>query len=202
MEDAAEQSQSERTCIVTRKVRSPDEMIRFVVSPDGLVTPDLKCKLPGRGVWVTATRAAVTEAARKQHFARGFRRPVKLPEDLADRIAEMLCGQALGLLGFAKRAGIVTTGFEKVAEAISNKRLRILLEACDGAADGRRKLEGRLKASGRRDVEIVDVFAAEQLSLALGRPNVVHAAVGSDRLAEALLKAVRKYEKYTGATGM
>ncbi|MGF7159038.1 hypothetical protein FHS85_000648 [Rhodoligotrophos appendicifer] len=189
-----------RTCIVTRATLPPDAMVRFVLAPDGQVVPDLKRELPGRGVWVTAERALVADAVSKRLFARGFKQAARAVDDLADLVGVLLADRALGLLGFANRAGLVTTGFEKVAEQITRRRVAILVEARDGAADGRRKLADKLAASGQKEVETVEVFTGEQLSLALGRANVIHAALGQDRLTKAFLKAAHRYGHYVSAT--
>lgn len=185
-----------RTCIVTRAVAPPEAMIRFVLAPDGTVVPDLKRQLPGRGVWVTAQAAMVREAVRKGRFARGFRRPVEAPADLPETVGRLLGERALGYLSLANRAGLVVTGFEKVSAAIAKAPVRVLVEASDGAPDGRRKIMGRADARPEKDIERVSVFDSAQLSLALGRANVIHAAISADRLAEAFLAAARKVEAY------
>ena len=41
-----------RRCALSRVCRSKDELIRFVLDPDGVVVPDIKEKLPGRGARV------------------------------------------------------------------------------------------------------------------------------------------------------
>lgn len=190
-----------RQCIATRESLPPEEMIRFVRAPDGSVVPDLKRQLPGRGVWVTARRELVADAVARKQFARAFREQVRVDPDLPALVGRLLAESALGLLGFANRAGLVTAGFEKVAEAIAKRRVAVLLEASDGAADGRRKLAGKLASSGAHDVKVVEVFTGEQLSLALGRTNVIHAALGKEKLTDAFLKAARRYEHYHSAYG-
>ncbi|WP_170984225.1 RNA-binding protein [Rhodoligotrophos defluvii] len=194
---AGDRAKVERRCIVTRDVREPEDMVRFVLAPDASVTPDLKRELPGRGVWITARRHLVEEAVRKKLFARGFKQQVTVADDLADRVAKLMADRALGLLSFANRAGLVATGFEKVAEAIASGRTAVLLQAADGAMNGRQKLAGKLAGSGRTDVEIIEIFTGEQLSLALGRSNVIHASLGQDRLTKAFLKAAHRYEHFT-----
>ena len=54
-----DRSATVRMCAVARQVRPIDELIRYVVSPSGEVIPDLKRKLPGRGLWISASRGAV-----------------------------------------------------------------------------------------------------------------------------------------------
>lgn len=192
---------SERQCIVTRELLPPDQMVRFVQAPDGSVTPDLKRELPGRGVWVTARQEVVAEAVRKKLFSRAFKQAATARDDLAEAVGRLMSERALGLLSFANRAGLVITGFEKVAAAITKLRVAVLLEASDGAADGRRKLAGKLVSSGAETVKVVEVFTGEQLSLALGRTNVIHAALGKEKLTDAFLKAASRYEHYNSAYG-
>ena len=80
----------ERRCIVTGEVKPAAELIRFVVGPDGVIVPDLLGKLPGRGIWVTANRAALDKAVAKNLFARAARQPVTVPEGLVDHIEAAL----------------------------------------------------------------------------------------------------------------
>jgi uncharacterized protein len=171
----------ERTCIVTRTVRDPDDhLIRFVIGPDGAVVPDLKARLPGRGAWVTATRTSLSEAIRRRLFQRAFRREVVAEADLPDRVDQMLEERALAALSLANKAGAVITGFAKVEAAIASTPLATLLHAHDASADGRRKLDAALARAERAGAAATPVmlhFTSAQLDLALGRLNVVHAAV-------------------------
>jgi hypothetical protein len=182
-EDAAESVATGplRRCIVTREVLPKELLVRFVIDPAGTVVPDVAGKLPGRGLWVKAERAALANAVAKKLFAKAARQPVNLPADLVDRTAALLAQRCLDLIGLARRAGEVVCGFEKVRDALRNGRVGILLAAGDGAADGR----GKLKAlAGERPV--LALFTGAELSAALGRENVVHAALAQGRLAERL----------------
>src|SRR5712671_1654459 len=78
-----DRSATVRMCAVSREVRPIDELIRFVVAPTGEVMADLKRKLPGRGLWVSASRRAVAEAVRRHQFKRGFKRDVRVAPTLA-----------------------------------------------------------------------------------------------------------------------
>ncbi|MFI5015405.1 MAG: RNA-binding protein [Hyphomicrobiales bacterium] len=164
----------ERSCIVTRSRLPPAELIRFVLSPEGVVTPDVRRALPGRGVWVTATRARIDEAARGKAFARAFRKEAAMPADLADRVGELLRKDALQAISLANKAGAVTAGFEKVRSALRDAEVLALIEASDGSPDGREKLA----ATSRADLpRVMDCFTSTELDLALGRAHVIHAAL-------------------------
>lgn len=171
-----------RRCIVTREVLSKENLIRFVVGPDDSIVPDLQGKLPGRGLWVKADRATLEAATSRNMFAKAAGRPIAVSRDLVDRVAEALRRRCLDLIGLARRAGQAVAGFERVRAELLRQNAGVLLAAVDGSEDGRRKLKGQ--ASG---VPIIALFISAELSGALGRENVVHAAVMSGRLAELLV---------------
>ena len=181
-------AKSERSCIVTRALLPPDQLIRFVLSPQGVVTPDIRRALPGRGVWVTANKDRVAEASRRKAFARAFKKEVAVPVDLADEVDALLRKDALQALSLANKAGAVTSGFEKTRSALEKGEVLILIEASDGSPEGRRKLVGLLRrGAGSSAVsigdaavdgpEIIASFTSSELDLALGRPHVIHAAL-------------------------
>ena len=178
--DAAREG-PERRCIVTGESGGKDGLIRFVLDPEGRVVPDLGEKLPGRGLWVTATREKVEKAALKGHFAKAARAPAIAGPDLADLVERLLARRAADALGLARKAGALETGFEKVMKAIGRGRVSCLVEARDGAEDGRRKLEQRLRVAKEQgilgDVPVVSPLWADEMGLALGRGNVIHAAL-------------------------
>ena len=168
---------AERFCAVDRVAKPVEEMIRFVVGPDG-VTPDLKRKLPGRGIWVTATRTALVEAVARKVFARGFRRDVKVAPDLVGETERLLVRAALDALAIAGKAGAVAAGFAKAEAALMRDKVVGLIHAADAAEDGVRKLAAVLRTRPDTDaIVMVRSFDTAQLDLALGRSNVVHAAL-------------------------
>ena len=174
-----------RMCAVSRDVRPIDELIRFVVAPSGEVIPDLKRKLPGRGLWISASRSTVAEAVRRHHFSKGFKRDVRAAATLATDTEALLERFVAEALGVAAKAGQVITGFTKVADALQRhiqSPVRALIHASDGAADGIRKLDALVGQNRRNDgksaeIAIVNMLTSEQLDLALGRSNVIHAAL-------------------------
>jgi predicted RNA-binding protein YlxR (DUF448 family) len=171
-----------RRCIVEGESRDPSALIRFVLAPDGSLVADLAGDLPGRGAWVTASRSAIDAAVRKGAFGRALRAPVSAPPDLADRLDRLLARRCLELLGLARRAGLVVTGFERVAERLASGGVAALIESADAAPDGRRRLSGRA-----RGLPVVALFGREELGLALGRESVVHAALTAGGLADRFL---------------
>jgi predicted RNA-binding protein YlxR (DUF448 family) len=173
----------ERRDIVTGEVRDESALIRFVAGPDGVVTPDLARRLPGRGVWVAADRASVETAARKNLFSRAAKARLIVPPDLADQVERLLFQRLLSALGLARKAGDLTFGFERVLAAIASGKTAWLVEASDGAEDGRRKL----LAAAQRQVNpprMLALFTSDELSLALGAQNVIHTAFLAGRSAE------------------
>jgi predicted RNA-binding protein YlxR (DUF448 family) len=167
-----------RSCIVTREVLSPNELIRFVLSPDGAVVADIRRILPGRGVWVTANRSRVAEAVRLRAFARAFKKPVEVAADLADDVGRLLRKDALQALSLANKAGAVVAGFEKVRAALLAGKVRALVEASNASPDIRGKLAILLALGASNGAPtIIDEFASEELNLALGRSHVIHVAV-------------------------
>ena len=188
---------SERMCIVTRSHGEPDDLVRFVCGPDGTVVPDIRCELPGRGVWVQARQSLVAEAVKRRLFRRGLGEECQAPDGLPGQVADLLRRAALDYLSLANKAGLVIAGFEKVAAAIGKGRISVLIEAADGAEDGRRKLVGKLNSSGQ-EAEIVRSFDSAALDLALGRPHVIHAALAGNGLTRKFVAATRKFEAYIG----
>jgi predicted RNA-binding protein YlxR (DUF448 family) len=177
-----------RRCIVTGEVDTKDGMLRFVVAPDGSVVPDLEERLPGRGYWVTADRAVLAKAVSKNLFSKAARRAVRAGPDLPDRVAALLRGRCLDLLGLARRGGLAVAGFEKVREMLKSGGAALLLAAVDGAEDGRSRL--RALAPG---LPVAELFEASAMGAALGRDLAVHAALAPGRLTERLLAECRRY---------
>ena len=176
----------ERRDIVSGEVMPDSRLMRFVADPDGNVVPDAASKLPGRGLWVAATRAAVTTAVEKKLFSRAAKSQVTAAPDLADRAEKALVTRMLGDLGIARRSGSLLLGFDNVLRGLqSAKPPKALIEAFDGAADGKRKLYA---AAHRLELNcaVIESLTSAELGLALGRENVIHAAVQPGGLAERL----------------
>lgn len=157
-------------------------LIRFVASPDGALVPDLARKLPGRGLWVEATRTAIETAVRRQAFSRAAKAKLSISPDLIDEVEALLAKRCLERLGLARNAGALTSGYEKAAAALSSGQASWLIEAADGSADGRDKL---LALARRRAgaVGVCGAFSGGELSLALGLPHAIHSALLAGRWA-------------------
>lgn len=170
----------QRRDLVTGAVMDEAVLLRFVAGPDGAVVPDLARKLPGRGLWVEASRESVTTAARKGLFSRAAKAKLNAPADLADQVETGLKRRLLAGLGLARRSGDLISGFEKVAASITAGKCAWMIEASDGAHDGRRKLLALARKSPRTP-GLFGLFSNEQLGLALGGENVIHLALLAGR---------------------
>ncbi len=185
---------NERQCAVTRERLAPSRLIRFVRSPDGTAVPDLNGKLPGRGCWITASREILEKAERDDTFSRSFKQKTKLLDNAGNMIETQLVARCTGLLGLAKKAGEVTVGFNQVRSYIRHSEPGWLLEASDGAEDGRNKVHFLAKAI-YEDVRVAGALTSAELGMALGRDHVIHALLTTGRLAETFAVA---YSRLTG----
>ena len=196
-EDEGLTSPTLRRCIVTREALEKPAMIRFVIDPEGKVTPDLKEKLPGRGLWVTADRAVLAQAVARNAFSKAAKQSVKVDPALVERVADLAKREVMDLVGIAKKSGQLTAGFEKVEAKLRAGQVGLLLAASDGAEDGRGKL-ARLAGSG---VEICAPLAAADLAHALGRDHAVHAAIRPGNIATRIATAARRLAGLTARGG-
>ena len=199
-----DRSATARMCAVSREVRPIDELIRFVVSPEGVVVPDLKRKLPGRGLWVSASRRAVAEAVRRNQFSRGFKRDVRAAKTLPEDTENLLVRAVIEALAMAAKAGQVVSGFGKVEDALGQSQIAALLHASDGAADGIRKLDAIARQRDGNigkspDFPILSVLNSAELDLALGRSNVIHAALLAGPASKTFLSRSRILVRYRTA---
>ena len=196
-----DRSATMRMCAVSREVRPIDELIRFVVSPQGEVIPDLKRKLPGRGLWVSASRRTVAEAVRRHQFSKGFKRDVRVAATLPADTEALLVRSATEALAMAAKAGQVVSGFAKVEGLLEQGKAQALIHASDGAADGIRKLDA---IAGQRSRNIgespllatVTVLTSAELDLALGRSNVIHAALLAGPASKTFLSRCQTLVRY------
>lgn len=193
-----------RLCVATRELRQPGELIRFVAGPDAIIVPDLAQRLPGRGVWVTADRESVAKAVATRAFAKSLKRKVDAPVDLAavvERLLERRSGEALSL---ANKAGLVVTGFDKIDRALAGGDVLALVHASEAATDGRGKLDRKFAALFGAEAaasRIVAVLSVDQMSLAMGRPNVVHAALNKGGASDRFLIEAGRLARYRSGFG-
>jgi predicted RNA-binding protein YlxR (DUF448 family) len=188
----------ERRDIVSGEVMPENRLLRFVAGPDGHVVPDAAAKLPGRGLWVASTSAAIKTAVEKKLFSRAAKAQVVADADLAQRAEKALVTRMLGDLGIARRAGSLVLGFDNVLRQLDGpKPPRLLIEAFDGAPDGKRKLYA---AAHRLELNcvVIETLTSAELGLALGRENVIHAAVQPGGLADRLMFDAERLSGFRG----
>ncbi len=186
-------------CVATRENKPVEDLIRIVLSPENVLVPDLKSNLPGRGAWVSARRMVVEQAVSKGVFGRAFSTSVAGGEALSEQIARLLRQNAISRVSLAKKAGVLVSGAAKVEHQISKHQTAVLLHAVEAAEDGIRKIENRLKSAYGEEadkVPVINFFTTEELSLALGLENVIHAAIACKRNGANLVSAVKKLEHY------
>ena len=199
--DLPEETGPERTCIVTRTKGGKDALIRFVLGPDKTVVPDIRAKLPGRGAWVLADRSALDLAIKRKAFARAFKAEVTFPADLPAMVDRLLEADALQALSFANKAGLVTSGSMKVEKALAEKPVVGLVHATEAADDGVRKIAAaaRRRFGDEADrLPRVEIFATEQLDLALGRTHVIHAGLAAGAASEGFIARSLRLKRYRG----
>lgn len=177
----------ERRCIATGDVQPKHGLIRFVVGPDATLVPDLREKLPGRGIWVSADRAALDKAVAKNLFARAARQPVAVPEELTDRIEAGMADRVVELLSLARKAGGAVAGYEKVKDWLVKDQAQVLIQASDGSERGKTKLR---PPSG--DCRFIGCLTARELGLAFGRENVIHGALAAGGLTARVVEEAAK----------
>lgn len=197
LEDVDGETGPVRQCAVSRHRRPISDLLRFVLDPAGRVTPDLRHRLPGRGVWLTAEATTVAAAVKTRAFAKAFKCPVELPEDLPALVDTLQVSDCLQSLAMANKAGLITCGFAKIEAALREAKVSARIEASDGAPDGRAKLD-RLAAARHGEARpiVVELFSAAQLSLALGRENVIHAVAHAGAAGDAFVKRCLRLANY------
>ncbi len=184
-----------RRCVATFVLRPKAELVRCVVSPDGVLVPDLETKLPGRGLYITPSREAIGQALKKRAFAKAAKRPVQVPDDWADRLAHLIAARCGSLLGLARRAGQAVIGYDQAEAWVRANRAALLIQACDGAAGGRSKLSSLFAALRAQPGQASrpenpgrewSLLNATQLAAPFGRDHLVHVAISPGGLAQRL----------------
>lgn len=193
-----------RTCALTRVERPTTDLLRFVAGPDDLIYFDAALRLPGRGVWITADRKSILAAVKSAAFARSLKRKISCPDDLASSVEQQLAKRTIQALAFANKAGLVVTGFDKVSSAIERSDVLALVHGSNAAAGGRGKLDNKLFAvhsDTDKTVPTVDCLTIDEMSLAIGRPNVVHAALKEGGAGESFVFEAMRLARYRAGMG-
>lgn len=185
------QNANERKCIVTGELLPRDALIRFVVDPEGAVTPDLAEKLPGRGAWVRADKEKVAQAIARRCFNRAFSADVAAGDALAMAVEDGMRRRAIAALGLARRAGFAVAGFDQVAGELKAQKASLLISACDAAADGADKL-----ARMARGTAVIRALTSAEISSALGRDGVRHAAIKKRAETASFKRDILRFKTY------
>ena len=184
------ESGPERKCIATGEVRPKSELIRFVVGPENALYPDLANKLPGRGIWVTATRAALETAVKKNHFQRAAKAPIRVSDTLVSDIEQQLARRVVDLLSLSRKSGVAVSGYEKVKDVLAKETAEVLLQAEDGSSRGKSKL------STPHFGHYIGWLTADELGMAFGRQTVIHAALGAGGLTQRVVEEAQRLKGF------
>lgn len=185
-----DRDEPERRCIATGASGPTAPLVRFVLGPEGIVVPDLLQRLPGRGAWVTANRAALERAATRGLFSRAFRTRAEVPSDLLATVEAGLARRTIDGIALARKAGLATTGFDAVKARLKAGPVAALIEAADGSEPQRAKLRPLAGGAPR-----IDRLTSQELGLAFGREFVIHACFDPGGAAE---RAMRDHERLAG----
>ncbi len=191
-----DQDEPERKCIVSGESQPKAGLVRFCLGPDNVLVPDVLGKLPGRGIYVAADRAAITKAASKGLFARAARQPVNVPPDLADLVEALLARRVVDLVSMARKASGAVMGFEKVKDWLVKGRAKILIQSSDGSERGKEKLH----PPGGPET-LIAVLSAQELGLAFGRERAIHAALGAGGLTTRVVEEAARLAGLRGQSG-
>ena len=199
--DFPDEGMNGRTCIVTRQAGTPDTLIRFVAGPDGVVVPDLKRQLPGRGCWIGAERSRIEQAMAKNLFARALKRKVTVPADLADQIDRLLVGQLAGMMNLGRKAGQFISGTMKVDAAVRSGAALAVFHSLDAAKDGVRKIDQARKAwhlgmETEAEIPSFRPFGGAEMEELMGQNAFIHAAALAGQAGEGVVKRANLLERY------
>jgi predicted RNA-binding protein YlxR (DUF448 family) len=189
-----------RRCIVTGAVRRKAELLRFVVAPDGRVVPDVAGRLPGRGLWLSASRNTVKTACARKAFARAARRAVETPDHLDDEIERLLARRLLEGLSLARRAGMAVAGYERVRAFLRTGPAGALCVAADAGMDGRARLRAFLDGRAGLEPVLVACLSGAELGVAFGRDRVVHVALRPGKLSDRLVADAARLAGFRATT--
>ncbi len=205
LEPAGRETGPERMCAVTREHGPQVALLRFALAPDGKIITDAEGRLPGRGVWLTCSRKVVETAIQTKAFAKSLKQQVEVPGDLAQQAEGLLQRRLSDYLSLANKAGQVVAGFQQVDAALEKGSVGVLLHGSDAAADGCRKLDRKFRAIQRdRGLEapVIELLTVAQMSLAMGRPSVVHAGLIPGGLTERFLREAERLSRFRSDRGI
>lgn len=196
---AGPRRQTTRRCLASGQLLPKSQLLRLVVAPDGVLVPDVAGDLPGRGLWILPAADMIARAQKKKLFARAAKSSITVSDNLAAEAEALLLRRALDCISLAKRAGQLVAGFEKAKAWIQSDRAAVLLQACDGADEGKRKLRDLAK---KRSVACLldDLFERAALGRMVGRDEAVHIAIASGGLADRLLAEAARIRLLRGQT--
>lgn len=186
-----------RSCIACRREGEKGTFLRFVLAPDGAVTPDIEEKLPGRGAYTCQSRRCLLDAVKRRQFSRAFKGVAAAVDgQVMDELLQQIMKQRIaGYLSLANKAGTTVSGGDAIERSLKGSHLpRILVLATDTSPAIAEKLAGM---ATRAAVPVVQVLSKEVLGQLMGKESDRSAvAVSSSGFAQSLMKEIERYRNY------
>jgi predicted RNA-binding protein YlxR (DUF448 family) len=179
-------SSPERKCIATGEVMDKSKLVRFVVGPDTQLYIDIAGKLPGRGIWVSATRAALEKAVSKGLFPRVAKQAIIVPENLVQDVEAQLVRRVVDLISLARKSGKAVSGYEKVKDWLLKEEAHVLIQASDGSERGKTKLSTPYGGT------YIGWLTANELGAAFSRETTIHCALATGGLTRRVVEDARR----------
>ncbi|MDD2583276.1 MAG: DUF448 domain-containing protein [Desulfuromonadaceae bacterium] len=187
----------QRSCIACRREGDKGTFLRFVLAPDGTVTPDLEEKLPGRGAYTCQSRRCLLEAVTRKQFSRSFKGAVTAVDGQAlNALLLQIMEQRIGgYLSLANKAGATVSGGDAIERSLKGGKLpKLLVLATDISTSIADKLKGM---AARAAVPVVWGLSKDLLGQLVGKESDRSAvAVSSSGFAQSLVKEIERYRNY------
>lgn len=185
----------QRTCVACRQAKSQDQLVRYVVAPDGALTVDYRHRLPGRGAYTCISLDCLRTATEKKQFQRSFRGRCEQVdfEALAEQLKSAIEQKIVNLLGIGRKSGQVTSGTNAIMLALRhNDDVALVIVTEDISPAIAEKLQG---LAARQKVDCSQLLGKDLLGQILGKGERSAVAVKKGALADAILIELQRYKQ-------
>jgi len=188
----------QRSCVACRRSADQDELIRYVVAPDGRLVVDYQHKLPGRGAYTCFNRECITRAVQRRAFVRSMKN-AQIDVDIESLIGELRQQveiRILNLIGMARKAGLVASGSQMVLATLKKPaEIAMVLLSSDVTQNVGSKVR---QQTARACIPLIECFDKATLGRALGLSERSVMAVTKSPLAQTLNHELQRYRDVMG----